>query len=498
MIPLLFDASERQFDNMGLGPLNDALECTIEREINGIYQLHMIYPADGLMYSQISTKKIICAAPYKGVAPQPFDIFRVTKLSGERIEIDARHVSYRLSNRVVMPFSLTDATVDTVASRIINGSVGGGSGFNVYNMRSDANTKKINFSIDVPCSAKAALMGMEGSLLDVIGGEIAFGAFGIYFYEDGGMGSEKDVTAQYGINLADFQRETSIEDRPTGVMPYWKGRNASGEDVVVLLSASLSDVVVYNDLRRSDAYSLVVPLDLSDKFDTTPTVDQLRQAASAYINDDRFDTGNASKTDLSFVRLSDSEEYKNLLTTLVNVALGDTILVINDKYNIATKQRIIRTVYDALKERYTSMTFGNLKTYSNERLQKDIAKNKYAIQAAQKAVETSYASGTPGTSSAVQDANIKRCKLVKTGKSVRCYMGIGYADGTTAIPAGTTLFTIPAGYRPKTEQIFPGTGFRSIGKTVVPGLEFKTNGTITHNSGSDITMLVGSAEWETN
>lgn len=498
MIPLLFDASERQFKNMGLGPLNDALECTIENEINGVYQLHMIYPADGLMYSQISTKKIIYAVPDGSDTPQPFDIFRVSKMSGERIEIDARHVSYRLSNRVVMPFSLTDATVYTVASCIINGSVGGGSGFNVYNMRSDANTKKINFSIDVPCSAKAALMGMEGSLLDVIGGEIAFSVFSICFYEDGGMGSEKDITAQYGINLTDFQRETSTEDQPTGVMPYWKGRNASGEDVVVLLSASLSDVVVYNDVRRSDAYSLVIPLDLSDKFDTTPTVEQLRQAASAYINNDRFDTGNASKTDLSFIQLSDSEEYKNLLASLADVTLGDTILVVNTKYNVAMKQRIIRTVYDVLKDRYVSMTFDNLKTYSNERIRKDVAKNKYAVQAARQAVETSYASGTPGTATVIQEANQKRCKLVKTGKSVRCYMGVGYADGTTAIPANTTLFTIPSGYRPKATQVFPGTGYRSVGKTVSPALQFNTNGTITHDAGSDITMLVGSAEWETN
>lgn len=498
MIPLLFDASERQFDNMGLGPLNDALECTIEMEINGIYQLHMIYPADGLMYSQISTKKIIYAVPDGSDAPQPFDIFRVSKMSGERIEIDARHVSYRLSNRVVMPFSLTDATVATVALKIINGSVGGGSGFSVSNMRPDASTKKINFSIDVPCSAKAALMGMEGSLLDVIGGEIGFSAFSIRFYKDGGMGSEKDVTAQYGINLTDFQRETSTEDQPTGVMPYWKGRNASGEDVVVLLSASLSDVVVYNDIRRSDAYSLVVPLDLSDKFDTTPTVEQLRQAASAYINNDRFDTGNASKTDLSFIQLSDSEEYKNLLASLADVTLGDTILVVNTKYNAAAKQRIIRTVYDVLKDRYVGMTFGNLKTYSNERIRKDVAKNKYAVQAAQKAVETSYASGTPGTSSVMQNANLKNCQLVKTGKNVRCYVGIGYANGQTVIPASTTMFTIPTGYRPSSRKIFPAVGYRSNGIVVGPQFEFNADGTITHNSGDDITMLYGSAEWETN
>lgn len=496
MIPLLFDMSERQFNNMGLGPLNDALECTVEKEINGVYQLRMVYPADGPMYSEILTKRIIYAATDMNNIPQPFDIFRISKMSGERIEIDARHVSYRLSNKVVTPFSLTDVTAKTVLSRIVSGP--GGGDFFTYNVRSDASTKKINFAIDSPCSARSALMGMEGSLLDVIGGEINFNAFSITLYDTGGIGSKKDAKIQHGVNLTNFQLEISTEECPTGVVPYWKGRNANGEDVVLLISNVPSEYTIYNYLREDDAYGLVVPLDLSDEFETIPTAGQLRSAASNYINADRFNSGYTRKADLSFARLANTEEYKNLLSNLEDVAFGDTVLVAHPKYNYTSEQRVMRTVYDVLKERYVDVTFGLLKTYTNERIRKDVAKNKYAVQAAQQSVETSYASATPGTATVVQDANIKRCKLVKTGKSVRCYMGIGYADGTTAIPAGTTLFTIPAGYRPKTEQIFPGTGFRSIGKTVVPGLEFKTNGTITHNSGSDITMLVGSAEWETN
>lgn len=111
---------------------------------------------------------------------------------------------------------------------------------------------------------------------------------------------------------------------------------------------------------------------------------------------------------------------------------------------------------------------------------------------------TTFASGTLGTNTIVQNANQKRCYLVKTGKIVRCYVGIGYANGTTAIPINTTIFTIPSGYRPKKRQIFPCAGYRSVGKTVVPAFEFNTDGTVTHNSGNDITMLVGSAEWETN
>lgn len=131
-------------------------------------------------------------------------------------------------------------------------------------------------------------------------------------------------------------------------------------------------------------------------------------------------------------------------------------------------------------------------------IKKMLTKILQKLVALQTSTTTTFASGTLGTNTAVQNANQKRCHLVKTGKIVRCYVGIGYANGTTAIPANTTIFTIPTEYRPNSKKIFPATGFRSIGKTVAPAFEFNTDGTITHNSGNDLTMLVGSAEWETN
>jgi hypothetical protein len=111
---------------------------------------------------------------------------------------------------------------------------------------------------------------------------------------------------------------------------------------------------------------------------------------------------------------------------------------------------------------------------------------------------TTYSNGTAGNAAIVQGANFKRCYLVKTGKTVRCYLGIGYADGTTPLPAGVTLFTIGSAWRPQERKIFPAVANRASGKTVAAGLEFNTNGFISHNSGSDITMIVGTAEWEVN
>ena len=132
-------------------------------------------------------------------------------------------------------------------------------------------------------------------------------------------------------------------------------------------------------------------------------------------------------------------------------------------------------------------------------IKKMLTKILQELAALQTSSTTTYASGTVGSDSVMQNANLKNCKLVKTGKNVRCYVGIGYANGTTAIPKQTTMFTIPAGYRPPSRKMFPAVGFRSGSKAVIGlQLEFNADGTITHNSGDDITILYGSAEWETN
>ena len=46
MIPILFDGTEKQFNNLGYGGLSDAISCTVEENINGVYELEMEYPLD--------------------------------------------------------------------------------------------------------------------------------------------------------------------------------------------------------------------------------------------------------------------------------------------------------------------------------------------------------------------------------------------------------------------------------------------------------------------
>ena len=53
MIPILYESTETQFVNNGLGRLRDAtrVECTEER--NGIYEVEFDYPVDGAHFDEI-------------------------------------------------------------------------------------------------------------------------------------------------------------------------------------------------------------------------------------------------------------------------------------------------------------------------------------------------------------------------------------------------------------------------------------------------------------
>ena len=53
MIPVLYDAGEKDFTSNGLGRLYDAIFCTVTEERNGSFELEMTYPVSGIHYKDI-------------------------------------------------------------------------------------------------------------------------------------------------------------------------------------------------------------------------------------------------------------------------------------------------------------------------------------------------------------------------------------------------------------------------------------------------------------
>lgn len=105
----------------------------------------------------------------------------------------------------------------------------------------------------------------------------------------------------YGKNLVDIDQEESIENTITGVYPYYKDTNGN-----VL---ELPEKVVSSASAHNFPYPRTVPLDCSQEWQETPSVEQLRAYASAYVKKEGIGVPSVSLK-VSFVPLWQTEEYK--------------------------------------------------------------------------------------------------------------------------------------------------------------------------------------------
>ena len=119
MIPVLYEENETEYLSSGLGRLTDAISCTVHQERNGIYELSMRYPHEGIHAAEITANRIIFAEPEFGKKPQPFVIRDVDKTLAE-IQITARHRSYDASYYAVAEFGQTEVVPYQVTPVLYN------------------------------------------------------------------------------------------------------------------------------------------------------------------------------------------------------------------------------------------------------------------------------------------------------------------------------------------------------------------------------------------
>ena len=108
--PILYSSTETNFDNNGLGILSDCVSCFVTEEANGIFELEMQYPMDGIHYSEILDRSIIKAKPDQFRDHQLFRVYYKSKPLSGIVSISARHISYDLSGIPVSPFEAESAS----------------------------------------------------------------------------------------------------------------------------------------------------------------------------------------------------------------------------------------------------------------------------------------------------------------------------------------------------------------------------------------------------
>lgn len=350
MIPILYKSNETAFVSNGLGRLRDCMTCEVTEERNGIYELDFTYPVDGVNFDLIQPGRIVAVTHDDTGDIQPFDIVSFSKPISGVVTFHAVHISYRLSSMVAWSTGINSLTS---AMSLLNGISGSGFTFSANFTRNGY----MAAGDGVPRSVRQLLGGIEGSILDTYGGEYLFNRWQVLLLKT--RGKARDLTIRYGVNLLDYNEEADYQGTYTSVVPYWTGSDGA-KQVVARGSRVDSDLTPYNGRRQ------VVPLDLTDKFESKPTAAQLETAAATYMTANQPNLP-AQNITVDFFRLQDTPEYADL-ASLLTCQICDTINVIFPRYNMQGRFKIVKTVWDVLAEKYTSMELGTLSTSLAEAL----------------------------------------------------------------------------------------------------------------------------------
>lgn len=337
MIPILFDATATNFNTNGIGAITDCLSCEVTEERNGVYELEMVVPVTTPHFSNIVEGNIVVCKPFLNGSRQAFEIDRITKPIDQKVSVRATHISYRASYVPIKPFIATGITA-TLAGFTTNASVA-----NPFTIVSDFTNETSTYNQLLPKSLRACFGGTEGSLLDTFGGggagEYEWDNFTIHFWQH--RGSDKGVSLRYRKNITAFDQVTTNDDLITGVVPFWTNE----DDSIVFFEDP-----VYAANHTDYPNERVVPLDLSDQFDSAPSSAELIIAAQQYL----ANTSNTlPETNISLTYVDLGEEDINLC---------DTVHVLYDPLGITFTAKVIKTVWDVLLERYESIEIGTPKS----------------------------------------------------------------------------------------------------------------------------------------
>ena len=349
MIPILYDVSEKAFTSGGIGFLTDCESCKVTEEVNGIYECEFTYPVTGRLYSELTNNPIIYVKHDTVNGPQPFDIYAHSKPINGLVTFDAHHISYRLSNAVAKPFIAT-----TAVSAMYYLNQPEYTTTNDFVFSTDLYGDN-SFSINEPTVIREILLDDKYSLLTKYGytggmhAEYLFDHFNVQLLSRRGV--DTDITIRYGKDLVDLEDKLDSSESFNAVVPYWV--NPDDEADVVVLSSPL---YVHHD--DGLAWIKAIPLDMSQTLNSRPTEETLRAAALAEL-EQSMGWKPYEELTINAIQLSEDSEYEQF-KDLQRLQLGDTIRVVANHLGVNLQERVVKLVYDALRDKYEEITIGDL------------------------------------------------------------------------------------------------------------------------------------------
>ena len=345
-------------------------------ERNGEFVFDMTYPLHGTRANQLKNNRIIKVDAGHKLTDQRFVIKTVTPAmdnSGNTIiTVHAEHISYLSNDLAIQPqLSMTDMTAEQ-ALNFWNRNL---TTPNQFTVDSDITTHNgTTWSIDKVQTARQALGGVEGSILDVWGGEYRFDNLHISLLSK--RGTVSNTLLAYGRNITSFEQEQNIMDTYTSVYPYFIQKGDKDEQDTIY---TIDNYVVDSANANKFPNKKPLPLDLSSelgeiKVGTRPSdasaddkteyisvkelQSRMKTYAQQYIKNNNIGVPKVS-IKVSFVDLSKTANYADV-APLEQLDLCDNVPIKFPDLDIDTTAKVSRVVWNVLTDSYDILELGDI------------------------------------------------------------------------------------------------------------------------------------------
>ena len=377
MRPILFNKNEQSFDTYGLGELN-VTKGTVTRERNGNYTLYAEIPVNDPAAASLGKEMKLKADAGLRTKNQTFEISRIVKDSSNIVKIYGQHISHKLEYIVLRnatAFYGTAFNALAVWKRALIGDL-------TFDVWSDIQTTaKGVFDISKMENARLALGGVEGSILDLYGGEYEFDNMTIRLHKQ--LGRTAPTVLEYGRNILSAELDETIESSYTSVLPFAtytpdRPEGSTDDSQPDPITVTIPEDYVDSKYKALYVHRRIKVVDFSSEFSTDskkkdiPTPDKLRKLANDYME----------RNAIGKPKINIKIEYADLAKTLdyadngwiEELELCDIVPIFYPQIGLTDETAKVTTVtYDFVNERNESVEFGDIGTNVRATMQSGLA-----------------------------------------------------------------------------------------------------------------------------
>lgn len=349
MFPKLYNANETNFIHNGLGLLTGTISAVATEELNGMFELNMEYDSEGCLADEIQEEMIIKAKANDKQDEQLFRIYSITKNhENDNLIIAGQHVTYDLGNNFVEELHANNLTKKQVME-LIGSSTAYPHPFDV----TSTNTTTQSSTNLYRTNPLQMIGGMEGSVLQIWGGQIERDNFRLVMHDR--RGSDDGVLVIYKKNLTGLNAKFDISSLKTRIFPFvYKEATEDEPEQLITVPGKYIDSPHINDYEMP----YILPADFSSEEDIETAEDLLNVASGWFVETGRDKP--KVEMEVQFEHLWETEEYKDV-AALELVGMGDTITVRHSKLNVEGTAIVNRIEYDVLAEKNIAVDVGSVK-----------------------------------------------------------------------------------------------------------------------------------------